>query len=252
MRFTNLMSGHSHWAGIKHRKGINDAKRATVFTKHGKLITIAARDGGGNPEMNFQLRLAIDRARAENMPKENIERAIKRGTGELKDQAVIEEIIYEAYLPVRQAGGPGQVAMLIKTATDNKNRTLGELKTILMKTGGKLVPAGSVGFLFKQVGNINLAVENEKDLDVLEMQAIEVGAEDTLYSEKVLTIYTLPENLQKVRESLEKLNLKIEGAELIYAPLQKTVLSESDKLDYEKLLEALDEQQDVQEIYDNL
>jgi len=112
------MSGHSHWAGIKHRKGINDAKRAKIFTKHGKLITIAARDGGGNSETNFQLRLAIDRARFENMPKENIDRAIKRGTGELKDQAEIQEVIYEGY-------GPGQVAMLIKTATDHKNRTLG-------------------------------------------------------------------------------------------------------------------------------
>jgi len=137
------MSGHSHWAGIKHRKGLNDAKRAKIFTKHGKLITIAARSGGGNPDTNFQLRLAIDRARAENMPKENIERSIKRGTGELKDGAEIQEVIYEAY-------GPGQVAMLIKTATDNKNRTLGELKVILAKVGGKMVPAGSVSYLFKR------------------------------------------------------------------------------------------------------
>lgn len=136
------MSGHSHWAGIKHRKGINDAKRGKVFTKHGKLITIAARDGGGNPDTNFQLRLAIDRARLDNMPKENIERAIKRGTGELKDQAEIQEIIYEAY-------GPGGIMMVIKTLTDNKNRTVSEIKAILGKFGGKLGGAGSVMWNFE-------------------------------------------------------------------------------------------------------
>ena len=239
------MSGHSHWAGIKHRKGINDAKRGTIFTKHGKLITIAARDGGGNPDMNFQLRLAIDRARAENMPKENIDRAIKRGTGELKDGTTIEEITYEAY-------GPGQVAMLIKTATDNKNRTLGEIKTILTKTGGKMVPAGSVSFLFKQVGNINVSVDKAADPYAIEMQAIDAGAEDTIYSENILTVYAKPEDLQKIKDNLEKTGLKIEDASLVYAPLQKTSLSENDKLDYEKLLETLDDQQDVQEIYDNL
>ena len=239
------MSGHSHWAGIKHRKGINDAKRGKIFTKYGKLITIAARDGGGKAETNFQLQMMIDRARLENMPKDTIERAIKRGTGELKDQAEIQEITYEAY-------GPGQVAMLIKTATDNKNRTLGEIKTLLTKNGGKWVPEGSVSFLFKQVGLINLVMENENQLDDLEMHAIEAGAEDTIYSENMLTVYTLPENLQKVRDNLEKLNLKIEGAQLAYAPLQKTTLSEDEKLDYEKLLELLDDQDDVQEIFDNL
>jgi len=246
------MSGHSHWAGIKHRKGINDAKRATIFTKHGKLITIAARDGGGNPDMNFQLRLAIDRARAENMPTDNIDRAIKRGTGELKDGTEISEIIYEAYLPTGQAGGPGQVAMLIKTATDNKNRTLGEIKTILTKTGGKLVPAGSVSFLFKKVGNINLTVDKKDDPYAIEMQAIDAGAEDTIYSDNILTVYTKPDDLQKVKGNLEKAGLKVEDAGLVWAPLQKMTLSDDDKLDYEKILETLDDQQDVQEIYDNL
>jgi len=239
------MSGHSHWAGIKHRKGINDAKRAKIFTKHGKLITIAARDGGGRSETNFQLRLAIDRARLENMPKENIERAIKRGTGELKDGTEIKEIIYEAY-------GPGQVAMLIKTATDNTNRTLGDVKTLLTKNKGKWVPEGSVGFLFKKVGAIAVAVENEERLDELELQAIEAGAEDTEFSENILMTYTLPENLQKVRENLEKAKLKIEGADLSYLPLQKNSLNEADKEDYEKLLEVLDDNDDVQEIFDNL
>lgn len=240
-----FMSGHSHWAGIKNRKGINDAKRAKIFTKHGKLITIAARDGGGSSDTNFQLRLAIDRARLDNMPNVNIERAIKRGTGELKDGSIIEEATYEAY-------GPGQVAMLIKTATDNKNRTLGEIKNILIKAGGKMVPAGSVSYLFKQVGNISVSVKEGDDPYELEMKAIEAGAEDTLYSENILTIYTKPEDLQKVQENLKKAGLSIEDAGLVYAPTQKTTLSKDGKLDYEKLLEELDNQDDVQEIFDNL
>jgi YebC/PmpR family DNA-binding regulatory protein len=239
------MSGHSHWAGIKHRKGINDAARAKIFTKHGKLITIAARSGDGNPDTNFQLRLAIERARAENMPKENIERSIKRGTGELKDGAEIQEVLYEAY-------GPGQVAMLIKTATDNKNRTLGELKNILTKSGGKMVPGGSISYLFRLVGNINMAVKEGADISDLEMQAIEAGAQDSLYSDGTLTLYTKPEELQKTRDLLEKKGLRLADAGLAWAPIQKTTLDENSRLDYEKLLELLDDQDDVQEIYDNL
>jgi len=238
------MSGHSKWSTIRHKKGINDAKRAKIFTKHGKLITIAARDGGGNSETNFQLRLAIEHARAENMPKENIERAVSRGAGDLKDQAEIKEIIYEAY-------GPGQVAMLIKTATDNTNRTLGEVRTIITKTNGKWVPAGSVGFLFKQVGKIEISVD-EKDLDEMEMKAIEAGAEDTEQKDSILIIYTLPENLQKVRDNLDKGGIKIESANLFFLPNQKSSLNEKDLASYEKLLEALDDQDDVQEIFDNL
>lgn len=238
------MSGHSHWAGIKHKKALTDAKRANIFTKFGRLITIAAREGGGNPETNFKLKLAIDQARSVNIPKENIERAIKRGTGELKDAAAIEEVIYEAY-------GPGQVAMLIKTATDNKNRTIGELKNILTKVGGKLVPAGSVSFLFKQVGNINISAE-DKDMNELELKAIEAGAEDTIYADNILTVYTKPEDLQKVKVNLEKSGLEIENAGLAYAPIRKITLNENDKPDYEKLLQILDDQDDVQEIFDNL
>jgi len=239
------MSGHSHWAGIKHRKGLNDAVRAKIFTKHGKLITIAARSGDGNPDTNFQLRLAIERARADNMPKENIERSIKRGTGELKDGAEIQEVLYEAY-------GPGQIAMLIKTATDNKNRTLGELKNLLTKNGGKMVPAGSVSYLFKLAGSINVPVEKNSDIGELELQAIEAGAEDTFYADNILAIYTLPEKLKTVQENLKKTGIKIEGAGLVFIPLQKAEPDSGTKINYEKLLELLDDQDDVQEIYDNL
>lgn len=238
------MSGHSHWAGIKQRKGVNDAKRAHVFTKYGRLITIAAKEGGGDPEMNFKLKMAIDRARYENMPKDTIERAIKKGTGELKDGNEIEEIIYEGY-------GPGNVAMLIKTATDNRNRTGSEVRSILTKAGGKPASEGGVKFMFKLVGNIAIAV-GEGDPYEIEMAAIEAGAEDTLFEGDMVLVYTKIEDLQKVKENLDKAGLKVEGAELVYAPVQKTELDADAKIDYEKLLEKLDEHDDVQEIYDNL
>ncbi|HMN19612.1 MAG TPA: YebC/PmpR family DNA-binding transcriptional regulator [Candidatus Moranbacteria bacterium] len=238
------MSGHNKWSGIKHRKGAQDAKRANTFTKLARLISIAAREGGGNPEMNFKLKMAIDQARSFNMPKDNIERAIKGGTGELKDVAQIEEIMYEAY-------GPGNVAMLIKCATDNRNRTVSEVKSILAKSGGKMANEGSVKFLFRQVGNIEVAVE-EKDPYELEMLAIDAGAEDTIYADGTIVVYTLPENLQQVRENLEKAKAKVEGAGLVWAPLQKSQIDADAKLDYEKLLEKLDENDDVQEVYDNL
>ncbi|NTV40758.1 MAG: YebC/PmpR family DNA-binding transcriptional regulator [Candidatus Moranbacteria bacterium] len=238
------MSGHSHWAGIKQRKGVNDAKRAGVFTKYGRLITIAAKESGGDPEMNFKLKMAIDRARYENMPKDTIERAIKKGTGELKDGAEIEEIIYEGY-------GPGNVAMLIKTATDNRNRTGSEIRSILTKAGGKPASEGGVKFMFKLVGNVAVSV-GDKDPYEVEMLAIEAGAEDTIYEGDIVVVYTKIEDLKTVKENLEKAGLKIEGAELVYAPLQKIELDENSKIDYEKLLEKLDEHDDVQEIYDNL
>lgn len=242
------MSGHSHWAGIKHRKGINDAKRAKIFTKFGKLITIAARDGGGGKlETNFKLKLAVDQARSVNMPKENIERAIKRGTGELKG-VEIEEATYEAYLPVQA----GQVAILIKVATDNKNRTAGELKTILLKTGGKMVPAGSVSFLFKPTGSIGINIPEGADPADLEMKAIEAGAEDTAFGDELLTVYTKIEDLQKVKEGLEHEGLQIQTAGLGFVALQKINIGGEDRSKYEKILEALDDQDDVQEIYDNL
>ena len=238
------MSGHNKWSGIKHRKGAQDAKRANVFTKIARLITLAAKQGGGGIDTNFQLRLAIDQARAVNMPKDNIERAIKRGTGELKDGAEIEEIVYEGY-------GPGNVAMLIKCATDNRNRTVSEVKSLLTKGGGKMANEGSVKFMFKQVGSIGVALGNS-DAGELEMQAIEAGAEDIEISEQGMTVFTALGDLQRVQEALEKVNMQIEGSGLVYVPTQKVELEESARQEYENLLEKLDENDDVQEIYDNL
>ena len=238
------MSGHSHWAGIKQRKGVNDAKKANVFTKYGRLVSIAAKQGGGNPDHNFSLRLAIDQARSVNMPKDTIERAIKKGTGELKDGAEIEEVIYEGY-------GPGNVAMLVKTATDNKNRTVSEIKSIFTKGGGKMGSEGSVKFMFKQVGSIEISNEG-KNLDEIEMMAIEAGAEDIICEKDFITVYTKVGDLQKVKENLEKAGLKTESAGLIYMPLQKMEIDQQFKTSYENLLEKLDDNDDVQEIFDNL
>lgn len=238
------MSGHNKWSGIKDRKGAQDSKRASIFTKYGRLITIAAKEGGGSMDTNFKLKMVVDQARSFNMPKETIERAIKKGTGELKDGAEIEEIIYEGY-------GPGNVAMLIKTATDNRNRTGSEIRSILTKAGGKPASEGGVKFMFQLVGNIAITVGDKDPYDI-EMMAIEAGAEDTLIEGDMVIVYTKIEDLQKVKENLDKMNLQIEGAELVYAPLQKTVLDADAQIDYEKLLEKLDEHDDVQEIYDNL
>jgi YebC/PmpR family DNA-binding regulatory protein len=238
------MSGHSHWAGIKHKKGLADAKRAGVFTKVARIVTLAAKEGGGNPDMNFKLRIAIDQARAVNMPKDNIDRAVKRGTGELKDQAAIEEAIYEAM-------AFGNIAMLVKTATDNKNRTVSELKAIFNKTNVKMVPAGSLKHMFKQVGIIYVDT-TDKDADNLELAAIEAGALDTLFQGELLQIYTEPKELMKVKDSLEKSGVEIENANIIFAPLDPIEIDRETKIDYENLLEKLDELDDVQEIYDNL
>ncbi len=238
------MSGHSHWAGIKHKKAAQDAKRANIFTKVARLITLAAKEGGGNPETNFKLRLAIDQARSVNMPKENIERAIKRGTGELKDAAAIEEVIYEAM-------APGNIAMLIKTATDNKNRTLSEIRNIVEKSGGKMVPAGSFKHLFKQVGVIYITPKPSKTSEI-EMEAIDAGALDTALREEILQVITEVKDLKKIKEKLEAKGVEINNAGLIFIPLSPLSIDAATKIDYEKLLEKLDELDDVQEIYDNL
>ncbi len=237
------MSGHSHWATTHRAKGINDAKRAAIFTKHGRLISIAARDGG-DPDMNFKLRLAIDRARSVNMPKDRIDRAIKVGTGEAKEGALIEEVIYEAY-------GPGQVALLIEGMTDNKNRAVGEVKTILTKNGGKFVPSGSVSFMFKRCGIIVFSLE-KYSIDMLEIEAVESGADDFKLEEEVFLVITKVEDLQTVQNFFASKNMIPESAELGYLPTQMVSLSADDLEKYEKLKELLEDNTDVQTVWDNL
>ena len=235
------MSGHSKWSTIKHKKALTDAKRAGAFTKLAKDVALAAKDGG-DPEMNFKLRMAIDKAHSFNMPKNNIERAIKRGTGEDKDAAAFEEIVYEAY-------GPSQIAMLISCATDNKNRTLSDVKTILTKNGGKFVEGGSVSWQFENLGIIEVeAKENDEN----EMKIIDSGARDYKAENGSYTLFSGPTELKKVKETLESTDLKIISASLGYKAKNTIKIDENTKEKYETLLEALEENDDVIEIWDNL
>lgn len=236
------MSGHSHWAGIKHKKAITDSKRASVFTKFGKLIAVAAKEGGGDQVMNVRLRLAIDRARAANMPKDAIDRAVKRGTGELKEGLEISEVVYEGY-------GPGQVAMMILVATDNKNRALTDVKTLLKKSGGQMTP---VGYLFQNVGIISLSQNQKLSADELELVAIDAGAQDIEMTDEGMVFFTEPKELKAVETALEKNGAAIENSTIGYRPHQKITLSEHARESYDRLLEQLDEQEDVQDVYDNL
>lgn len=236
------MSGHSHWAGIKHHKGLNDAKRAAVFTKYARLISIAARDGN-DPETNFKLRLAIDRARGVNMPKDNVERAIRAGAGELKEGTVIEEVLYEAY-------GPGHIALLIEGTTTNKNRAVSDIKTILTKNGGKFVSSGAVSFLFRRVGIIVFS-SKQYSKEAIEAEAIEAGADDIRFENECILIITQPEDLQKIRRSFEIKQYTPESAELHYIPLQTIALTESEQSRYETLKELLEDHADVQNVWDN-
>ena len=238
------MSGHSKWANIKHRKAAQDAKKSNIFTKLARDIAITARNGK-DPEMNFSLKLAIDKAKSFNVPKDNIERAIKKGSGELKDSAQIEEIIYEAY-------GPGQIAILIKTVTDNKNRTLNEIKNIAQKNGGKIVEEGSVNWQFKQFGR--LVVEENNDIvgEELEMKIIESRASDYEKEGSGYCIFTQPQNLQEVKESLEQNNLEFKEAELTYVAKNKVAVDKNTVKLYEKLHNALVESDDVMDIWNNI
>ncbi|PIX90112.1 MAG: YebC/PmpR family DNA-binding transcriptional regulator [Candidatus Moranbacteria bacterium CG_4_10_14_3_um_filter_45_9] len=239
------MSGHSHWATHKHQKSINDAKRGIIFTKYGRLITIAAREGGnGNPDMNFKLRIAIDQAKSVNMPKENIDRAIKVGTGESKDGVQIEEILYEGY-------GPGQTALIIETVTDNRNRTVSEIKSILTKGNGKFVTAGAVSFMFRRVGLVTFLLE-KYSAETLENETLESGADDFFVEENIFVVVTAVDKLQSVEEYFRKKDFLCESAELGYIPLQTATPTEENMVSLEKLLEALDEHQDVQRIWNNL
>lgn len=240
------MSGHSKWHSIRHKKAIIDSKRAGTFTRLAKDITVAAREGG-DPEMNFRLRLAIDRAKAANMPKDNIERAIGRGTGENKDGVQIEEVIYEAY-------GPGQIAMLIKVLTDNKNRTISEIRNLLKKNNGKMAEGGGVAWQFEQRGFLRAKIDKDGGMtaDEVELAIIESGAKDYQTEENDYLIYTLPADLKAVKENLEKQGLKVEEADLVFLAKNKIEVSDSERESYENLYEILDEHDDVAAIFDNL
>lgn len=236
------MSGHSKWATTKHQKAATDAKRSNLFTKIANLISVSARSGG-DPTMNFQLRLAIDKARAANMPKDKIERAIKRGTGELGGQA-IEEVMYEAY-------GQGGSAILIETLTDNRNRTSSEVKAVLNKLGGKLAGAGSVAYLFERKGEIKIS-SSSKSNDEVELIIMDSGADDYMEVGGGFLVYSRMEDLAKVRDALTKSGLEIESAGLIFLPKTTIEISEDDSQKAIKLMQTLDDLDDVSNVSSNI
>ena len=235
------MSGHSKWSTIKRKKQAEDAKRGKMFTKLAREITSAAREGG-DPDVNFKLRLAVDRARVANMPKDNIERAIKRGTGELKG-AALEEFCYEGY-------GPNGVAMLVEVLTDNRNRTVSDVRRVLSKHGGNLGAAGCVAWVFDLKGYIAVEV-NGDDPEDLALLAIEAGAEDVETDDRLVEIYTAPADLQAVKAALERQGFPGESR-LSRIPKSVTSLSTQQTLQAMRLIDALEELDDVQQVYSNL
>ncbi len=237
------MSGHSKWASIKHKKGAADAKRGQLFTKLIREITVAAREGGGNPDNNARLRTAIDRARTANMPSDNIEKAIKKGTGELEG-VTYESCLFEAY-------APGGVALIVETLTDNKNRTSAEIRNIFSKKGGSLAGAGSVAWMFKKKGDIFIDKNQVKNEDDLYTITLDAGAEDVQTGEKNYEIFCDPKDFEKLKDALKANNIKTEEAEITMVPSSKVKVNAADAKALLSLIEALEEQDDVQKVHAN-
>ncbi|KKQ62235.1 MAG: transcriptional regulator [Parcubacteria group bacterium GW2011_GWE2_38_18] len=237
------MSGHSKWATTKRAKAVTDAKRSAVFTKLANLITIAAKEKGGDVNTNFSLRLAVERARAANMPKDNIERSIKRGTGELAG-AVIEELYYEGF-------GPANSQFVIKCLTDSKNRTASSIRHHFSKFGGSM---GTVCWNFEQRGVIRVSKENlgEVNFDELELELIEAGADDILNEAEGVTVYTKVADLQTVKNYFDNKNIIVESAQIEYVAKEEQVLSEEEVKKVEDFIEALEEDEDVNDYYHNI
>lgn len=234
------MAGHSKWANIKHKKAAQDAKRGKIFTRLIKEITVAARLGGGDPNSNPRLRLAVDKAYEQNMPKENIERAIKRGSGDLEG-VNYEEIRYEGY-------GIAGAAVLVDCMTDNRVRTVADVRHAFTKYGGNLGTDGSVGFLFKHCGQLLFAPGTDED-KVMET-ALEAGAEDIISNDDgSIEVITAPYEFVAVKEALEKAGFKAELAEVTMKPVNETELIGDDSVKMQKLLDALESIDDVQEVY---
>jgi YebC/PmpR family DNA-binding regulatory protein len=237
------MSGHSHWATIKHKKGAIDAKRGKLWSKLSRAIIIAARHGGGDPTMNLKLRYAIDKARQVSMPKDNIERAIKRGTGELEGMTY-EEITYEGF-------GPGGVALMVDVLTDNRNRTAGEVRKTFERNGGNMGSAGCVGYLFERKGVFSVPAAGA-DEDTLMGVALDAGADDMKRSGSTYEITCDPASFAKVQDALQKNNVGVAHSEITQLP--KTAMDADADVAGRvmRLMEALDDHDDVQNVYSNL
>ncbi len=236
------MSGHSKWSKIKRKKGEADAKKGAVFTKLGKAITIAAREGGGDVDMNFKLKLAVDKARAANMPLDNIQRAIDKGAGSDKDGVQIEEAVYELY-------GPEGMACLVTVLTDNKNRALSDMKAVFAKQGGALGGAGSVAWMFEKKGLVVVEKVKIANIDELTLEAIDFGATEMEETEEEADFYCQAVDLKKLKDFLEGKGLVIETAELVYKPKSLVkVETEEKKEKIVRFLEAIDELDDVERV----
>jgi YebC/PmpR family DNA-binding regulatory protein len=237
------MSGHSKWSTIKRQKGVADARRGQVFTKLAREIIVAVREGGDNPEGNYLLRLVIQKARDNNMPLDNIERAIKRGSGHAEGASLVEMTL-EGY-------GPDGAAILVKALSDNRNRTLQEVRNIFTRHGGNLGEAGCVAWLFDSRGVITVET-NGQNAEELALQAIDAGAEDVRVEKDYIDIYTKPTELEKVREALEAKNIAIASAELSMIPKSTVEMEEKAALQTLKLLDRLEELDEVQHVSSNV
>jgi YebC/PmpR family DNA-binding regulatory protein len=237
------MSGHSKWSTIKRKKAAADAKRGKLFTGLAREITVAAREGGGDVDTNFRLRLAVDKARAANMPKENIERAILRGTGEDKDDD-LEEIMYEGYAPYG-------VALLVQVLTDNRNRAVAEVRHVFTRQGGNLSEVGAVVWQFERKGYI--AIEpNGVDPEAIFERAVEAGADDVFIGDDLIEVYAELSNFQLVQESLKACGVDFATAELSMIPKNTLQLSPEQTFKVMRVIEALEDLDDVQQVYSNL
>lgn len=238
------MAGHSKWKNIQHRKNRQDAKRGKTFAKLTRAIFVAARSGGGDPDTNQQLRLAISKARDANMPNDNIERTIKKATGELEG-ASYEEVVYEGY-------GPGGVAVLVDVLTDNRNRAAADIRHIFSKYGGSLGEAGCVAWMFERKGFLSVdRRKTSRDEDSVMLAALEAGAEDFTASDDAFDIVTSPEDFESVREALEAEGLPLLTAEITMIPKNTLQVSGETAPNLLKLLEALEDNDDVQNVYAN-
>lgn len=236
------MSGHSKWAQIKRQKAATDTKKGQMFTKLGREITVAAREGGPDPEANYRLRLAIERARDANMPWENIERAIKRASG-AGEAATLEQITYEAY-------GPGGAALIVEVTTDNRNRAAAEVRSVFTRGGGNLGESGCVAWLFDPHGIVVVEV-GDADPEEIALMAIDAGAEDVQIDGRVLEIYTQPSDLATVRKKLSEMQLRVTSAEMTMRPKTSLPLDEKQSEQLIKLMDRLEELDDVQRVYTN-
>ncbi|MCL4875102.1 MAG: YebC/PmpR family DNA-binding transcriptional regulator [Anaerolineae bacterium] len=238
------MSGHSKWSTIKRKKGAEDAKRSKIFTRVTKEIVTAIREGGGgDPEFNPRLRLAIDKAKAANMPKDNIERAIKKGTGQGDDGVEFEEIIYEGY-------APHGVAIIVEVLTDNRNRSLAEVKHAFNRNNGTMANTGAVLWQFEQKGFIQLG--GSPDFDEVFMVAADAGAEDVISEDDAVNIYTSRENLNEVAQALSQNGYEVTESQLIWVPKNEVELSADESVAVMKLIERLEELDDIQNVSSNL